>query len=136
MTSNGNLYFATADNGGTAYQGTLSGGSYTFSFMTKIGSGDGPFCGPQSSLIIDNAGNLYGTTNCDGANGLGSVFKISPAGSGRIVTNLHDFAGEDGQYPIGGLVMGSNGNLYGTTSQGGTGTACAGGCGVVFEITP
>jgi uncharacterized repeat protein (TIGR03803 family) len=133
MTPNGNLYGATASGGGTAFQGTLSGGSYTFSLMTTLGPDNGQSCGPQSSLITDSAGNFYGTTYCDGANGLGSVFKISPAGSGWTVTNLHDFAGgDDGQYPVGGLVMDSNGYLYGTTSQGGS----CGGCGVVFEIAP
>ncbi len=137
MTSNGNLYGATAHGGGTAFQGTLSGGSYTFSLMTTLGSPNGENCGPQSALITDSAGNFYGTTYCDGACGLGSVFKISPAGNGWTVTNLHDFAGgDDGQYPVGGVVMDSSGHLYGTTSQGGTGDACTGGCGVVFEITP
>ncbi len=137
MTSNGNLYGATANRGGTAFQGTLSGGRYTFSLMTNLGSPTGENCGPQSSLIGDSAGNFYGTTYCDGAHGLGTVFKISPAGSGWTVTNLHDFAGgDDGQYPVGGVIMDDSGNLYGTASQGGTGTACTGGCGVVWEITP
>jgi uncharacterized repeat protein (TIGR03803 family) len=135
--NSGNLYGATSYGGGSAFQGTLSGGSYTFSLMTNLGSGNGQACGPQSSLIMDSAGKFYGTTYCDGANGLGSVFKISPAGSGWTVTNLHDFAGgDDGQYPVGGVAMDSSGNLYGTTSQGGTGTACGSGCGVVWEITP
>lgn len=137
MTSNGNLYGATAHGGGTAFQGTLSGGSYTFSLMTTLGSPNGENCGPQSALITDRVGNFYGSTYCDGAYGLGSVFKISPAGNGWTVTNLHDFAGgDDGQYPVGGVVMDSSGHLYGTTSQGGTGGACPGRCGVVFEITP
>jgi uncharacterized repeat protein (TIGR03803 family) len=140
MTPNGNLYGTTSSGGGAAFQGTLSGGSYTFSLMTTLGSGNGQACGPQSSLITDGAGNFYGTTYCDGAYGLGSVFKISPAGSGWTLTNLHDFAGgDDGQYPVGGLVMDNSGHLYGTTSQGGPGgrgAVCGGGCGVVFEITP
>lgn len=132
MSSNGNLYGATANGSGAAFEGTLSGGSYTFSLMAKLGSENGQSCGPQSSLIMDSAGNFYGTTYCDGAHGLGSVFKISPAGSGWTVTNLHDFAGDDdGRYPVGGVVMDSSGHLYGTTSEGGTY-----GNGTVWEITP
>jgi uncharacterized repeat protein (TIGR03803 family) len=132
MTPNGNLYATNSSGGGAAFRGTLSGGSYTFSLMTTLGPDNGQACGPQSSLIMDSAGNFYGTTYCDGAYGRGSVFKISPAGSGWTVTNLHDFAGrDDGQYPVGGVVMDSSGHLYGTTSEGG-----AHGVGTVWEITP
>jgi len=54
-----------------------------------------------------------------------------------MYTSLHDFSGgTDGANPAGGVVIDSSGNLYGTTFWGGTGTACAEGCGLVFKITP
>ncbi len=80
---------------------------------------------------MDSAGNLYGTTRCDGANQQGSVFELSPSGSGWTYRTLHDFSGPDGKGPWGDLVPDSNGNLYGTTSLGGQY-----GLGVIFEITP
>lgn len=85
---------------------------------------------PNGGLVIDAAGNLYGTTA--GHSTLGSVFKLSPSGSGKWTFSvLHDFTGPDGALPQCTLVMDSAGNLYGTTAFGGeTGN------GVVFEVTP
>ena len=81
---------------------------------------------------MDTAGNLYGTTAASGAYVAGSVFKLTPSGGGWNYTTLHDFTGgSDGGFPQGGVVFGTNGNLYGTTVNGGTH-----GLGVVFEITP
>jgi uncharacterized repeat protein (TIGR03803 family) len=85
---------------------------------------------------MDSAGNLYGTTVCDGANDLGSVFKLTPSSGTWTYTDLHDFSGSDGANPYSNLAFDSSGNLYGTTITGGTGSACTGGCGVVFEVTP
>ena len=82
-------------------------------------------------------GNLYGTTfgsHYDGLN-FGSAFELAPSGT---LTTLHSFSGPDGSYPTGALLQASNGNLYGTTSQGGS-TSCSDtlpGCGTIFEITP
>ena len=85
---------------------------------------------------MDAAGNLYGTTVADGTHGYGSVFKLTRA-SGWTYTSLHDFTGgSDGGNPISDIVFDANGNLYGTTSKGGTSSNCYGGCGVVWEITP
>ena len=84
------------------------------------------------ALIMDGAGNLYGTTKADGSHEFGNVFKLTPSRGGYTYTSLHDFTGgSDGATPIGGLAMDANGNLYGTTDAGGSV-----GDGVVFEITP
>jgi uncharacterized repeat protein (TIGR03803 family) len=105
---------------------------------TFTGKSDGG--NPNGDLIMDAAGNLYGTTidrgnrRCGGA-GCGVVFKLDPSGSETV---LYTFNGDtDGGVPHAGLTMDSAGNLYGTTSYGGNLTDCqAGGCGVVFKITP
>ncbi len=83
-------------------------------------------------------GNLYGTTSEDGAYGYGNVFKLSPSNGGWTYTSLYDFTGgNDGKYPYSNVALDAKGNLYGTTNSGGTGSGCAaGGCGVVWEITP
>jgi uncharacterized repeat protein (TIGR03803 family) len=90
-------------------------------------NGVGPYF---ESLVQGIDGNLYGTTAYGGANGDGTVFKVSETGT---LTTLHSFAGypTDGQTPYGGLVQATNGNFYGTTTAGGTS-----GFGTVFEITP
>jgi len=81
---------------------------------------------------MDSAGNLYGTTYGEGAYGVGSVFKLTPSNGGWTYTSLHDFTGgNDGGTLYGGVTLDANGNLYGTTNQGG-----AYGAGVVWEITP
>ena len=134
LDSMGNLYGATALSA-AAFELTFSNGNWILSRFLSLGSGGGD-CGPQDALVMDSTGNLYGTTYCGGANGLGSVFKLTPSSGGWTYTDLHDFGGSDGAYPSCSLVLDSSGNLYGTASQGGTGSACTGGCGVIFEITP
>lgn len=91
---------------------------------------DQPSANPRAALILDAAGNLYGTTANDSASGYGTVFKITPQ---RCYTALHTFAATTALRPFGGLVLDSAGNLYGTASQCGSGTGCQG---VVFEIIP
>jgi uncharacterized repeat protein (TIGR03803 family) len=85
-----------------------------------------------SSLILDPAGNLYGTTLYGGSLSDGTVFEISNQG---VYTRLHEFDISDGLYPEAGLLRDAAGNLFGTTSQGGI-YSCNLGCGVVFKITP
>jgi uncharacterized repeat protein (TIGR03803 family) len=95
---------------------------------------------PEAGLIMDAAGNLYGTTAAGGDHELGTVFELMPAPQGTWTERvLHSFSGNgtDGATPLGNLTMDKAGNLYGTTVQGGTGTSCGyfwGGCGVVFEL--
>jgi uncharacterized repeat protein (TIGR03803 family) len=136
MDSSGNLYGATYSGGGdgcfsmhgcgTAFR-LAPGGAETVMHIFQGNSSDGG--NPEGGLIIDPAGNLYGTTFMGGASNLGTVFEISPSGAETI---LHSFAGgSDGANPVAGLVMDVAGDLYGTTAEGG-----ATDDGTVFEITP
>ncbi len=137
----GNLYGAAAgggsNRGGTVFQLTPSGGSWDFNTLYSLAQGSGNV-GPYGTLVMDAAGNLYGTTLTDGAHGSGSVFRLTPSNGGWTYTDLYDFTGhDDGGQPYGSLVLDANGNIYGTTFAGGN-FECQGdyGCGVVFEITP
>jgi uncharacterized repeat protein (TIGR03803 family) len=102
---------------------------------TFTGGSDGS--GPTGSLIFDAAGNLYGTTDAGGVNdgngGKGVVFELSPAaGGGWTETPLYAFqGGSDGEVPFGGVIFDTAGNLYGTTSFGGTHSK-----GTVYELSP
>ena len=122
----GNLYGTTYSGGSTAncdYQtgcGTVyklaPDGTETVLYAFHGGSdGGNPFAG----LIIDAAGNLYGTTQYAGSgncvSGCGVVFRVAPDGSETV---LHAFDYSDGAYPAGGVVMDKAGNLYGTTGWG------------------
>jgi uncharacterized repeat protein (TIGR03803 family) len=97
------------------------------------GPGNGGYLPYYGSLIFDSHGNLYGTAESGGANGVGTVFELTPtAGGPWIETVLYSFTdGNDGGLPYAGLIFDSSGNLYGTTYSGG-----AYGSGVVFELTP
>jgi uncharacterized repeat protein (TIGR03803 family) len=94
---------------------------------------------PDSGLVADKQGNLYGTTfDGGGPNGLGNVFELSPTKSGGWKeTVLHNFTGPDGALPISSLIFDAAGNLYGTTQVGGKGhcTNTGLGCGVVFKLS-
>jgi uncharacterized repeat protein (TIGR03803 family) len=120
--SSGNLYGATttggASHGGTVFELTPSGDSYTFKLLYSFANNSG--CGPFASLNLDSLGNLYGTTRCGGANNLGTVFELTNTGNGWTYSSLHDFAGSDGTYPISNVTFDANGNLYGTASTGGS----------------
>ena len=137
----GNLYGATTDGGtgggGTVFELSPSGGGWTYSVLYSITGPLGYQCGPAWALVMDAGGNLYDTTQCDGANNVGSIFKLTKTGGSWTYTSLHDFTGgTDGGYPISNVIFDTSGNLYGTAYAGGTGSACGGGCGVVWEIKP
>ncbi len=87
--------------------------------------------GPNSPLVEDSAGNLYGTTYIGGDHGYGTVFKLDPAGHETILYNFT--GGSDGCAPYSGVILDSVGNSYGTTYSGGSGS-CTSGYGVVFEV--
>jgi uncharacterized repeat protein (TIGR03803 family) len=90
---------------------------------------------PLAPLIMDNVGNLYGTTFQGGVFSGGTVFELTKAGKETV---LHSFEGSDGASPqFDSLIWDQDGNLHGTTPVGG-GTSCFGGsgCGVIFELTP
>jgi uncharacterized repeat protein (TIGR03803 family) len=129
--SDGNFY-GTTDAGGVNADGTVfritPSGTETVLYSFAGGSSDGSH--PEGGLIQGSDGNFYGTTDAGGANGDGTVFKITPSGTETL---LYSFAGgsSDGSNPTAGLIQGSDGNLYGTTFLGG-----ANGHGTVFKITP
>lgn len=107
-------------------------GWYTLLLYSFSGGNDGG--GPTNGLIYDAAGQLYGTTSAGGSAGLGVVYKVaSSLGSPHWKeTVLHTFQGSgDGAAPAAGVSFDTAGNLYGTTSQGGTA-----GLGTVYELTP
>ena len=126
----GNFYGTTAGGGsngdGTVFKITPQGQKtvlYSFAGVPADG------VDPQAGLIQGSDGNFYGTTNHGGNNDDGTVFKITPQGQETI---LHSFGfGNDGADLYAGLIQGSDGNLYGTTYQGGTTNS-----GTVFKITP
>ncbi len=139
----GNLYGATSDGGsqggGTVFELSPSGDSWTYKLLYSFSGPANAGCGPWGNLAMDAAGNLYGTTNCDGAYVFGSVFKLTNTGNGWTYSSLHSFSGySDGAFPFGNLTFDTSGNLYGTAYYGGTfGGNCGDiGCGVVWMITP
>ncbi len=89
---------------------------------------------PQYNLLMDGAGNLYGTTYLGGSDNDGVVFELSPPKAGKKAwteTVLFSFDGADGNEPLAGLIADGAGNLYGTTEIGGSNNY-----GVVFELSP
>ncbi len=129
----GNLYGA-ATQGGTAGGGTVfklkpSKGSWKFSVLYSV-PGWG-ISGSFRNLLLDDAGNIYGTTHCDGDDNAGTIYKLAPSGGGWTYTLLYTFTGgSDGQFTISNLVL-KNGKLYGTTQNGG-----ANGAGVIYKLAP
>ena len=126
---------------GTIFELSPSNGSWTekvlYYFCSSGNCVDGVF--PNGGIVLDKAGNIYGTTSTGGALGGGVVFEISPNG---IETVLYQFCANSpqdcpgGSTPRAGLVMDSSGNLYGTTFYGGNCYIGNVGCGVVFELSP
>jgi uncharacterized repeat protein (TIGR03803 family) len=144
----GNLYgttfFGGAHESGTVFQlvPNADGGwteSVLHSFCSRTNCSDG--VNPDASLIFDQAGNLYSTTESGGALNQGTVFKLAPnADGGWRESVLHSFCSRtncvDGWRPYAGLVFDQAGNLYGTTLFGGVPCSDDRGCGVVFKLTP
>jgi uncharacterized repeat protein (TIGR03803 family) len=160
QATSGNIW-GVAQGGGLLGQGTIFEVSPDKSGISAVASFGciEPNCNhddfPVAGLVQGTDGNFYGTTEEGGTGAFGggpsggqfggSVFKITPGVSGSLTT-LYSFCTQsgctDGQAPMGALVQGADGNFYGTTAYGGTGTACSNGnpnllgCGTVFEITP
>src|SRR5208282_1998382 len=82
-------------------------------------------------LLFDQAGNIYGTTIYGGNQSSGTVYELTPSGSGWTECVLHSFSGRDGAFPNNGVIFDNAGNLYGTTTGGGSGNS-----GTVFKLTP
>ena len=140
IDASGNLYGTTMAGGfgglgcpssgcGTVFELVKTSAGYTEQLLYSFTDGtDGG--SPEAGLIMDSAGNLYGTTHGGGANSRGTVFELVNSSTGYTEQVLHSFPSstEDGTGPVASLVMDSTGNLYGTTSGGGGGT------GIVFEL--
>lgn len=87
---------------------------------------------PESGVVLDKQGNIYGTTLGGGTFGVGTVYELSPPH--WTITLLHSFGqGGDGKYPSTPVAFDRDGNLWGTTASGGTGVGCSS-CGTVFEL--
>ncbi len=140
--SDGNFYGTTEKGGaygaGTVFKITPSGTpptTYTlttlYSFCSQSGCTDGG--SPQVGLVQGSDGNFYGTTNSGGTNSGGTVFQITPSGT---LTTLYSFCSQsgctDGLHAYAALIQGNDGNLYGTTYNGGTHSQA----GTVFKINP
>jgi uncharacterized repeat protein (TIGR03803 family) len=132
----GNLYGTTLEGGaegccGVVFEVPAVGGSETTLYSFRGGS-DGEW--PAAGVVRDSDGNLYGTTEVGGGkgckklfgNGCGTVFELTPDGKEKV---LFAFSSRYGQLPEAPLLIGKNGNLYGTTTQGGAHKD-----GVVFEV--
>lgn len=152
QAADGNFYGTTPQGGsssscgnagcGTVFKATPAGDlSAFYSFCSQSSCADG--YQPIGGLVQGTDGNFYGTTSAGGTDltdcvtGCGTVFKITPDGA---LMSLHSFSLVDGAYPLAGLIQATDGNFYGTTSQGGD-LAChasndSPGCGTVFQITP
>jgi len=159
--ANGNLYGTTSDGGnlncnwgynfwggcGTIFELTPKGSFSTLHSFCPVSCSDG--ASPQGSIIQDTAGNLYGTTfyggfvypesQCDPV-GCGTIFKLTAQGQ---LTPLYTFCTQgdgmctDGFWPGGGLTLGSDGNLYGSATEGGLWVGnCSFACGTLFSVTP
>jgi len=139
----GNLYGTTDVGGefgfGVVFEVSPTGaGTWTETILHQFGSVTDDGHNPEGGLLMDSAGNIYGTTtfggpynsNCTGT--CGTVFELTPGAGGTWTeTVLHTFgSGSDGFEPQAGLVMDSTGNLYGTTSYGG-----ANGKGTAFVLS-
>jgi uncharacterized repeat protein (TIGR03803 family) len=149
LDGNGNLFGTTAGTlccaiqtasvSGTVFeiQKTFSGyataPTILYRFCAKAGCADG--AEPLGSLIADLYGNLFGTTLIGGPNNRGTVFEIAKTASGYATTPtiLHGFSADDG-YPSAGLIVDSQGNLFGTTLVGGPLDGVSRPYGTVFEI--
>jgi uncharacterized repeat protein (TIGR03803 family) len=143
--SAGNLYgttsFGGSGGGGTVFELSPSGDTWTFKLLYSLSFSGSGQCGPVAALTLDGAGNLYGTTQCDGPSTSGGIFKLSNTQNGWVYTSLHDFTGNaDGRGPYSNVTIDSDGTLYGTTLGGGDDMyPCQQytvGCGVVWMIKP
>jgi uncharacterized repeat protein (TIGR03803 family) len=146
---NGSLLYRGQTLYGATYSGGLPAGATdiddfgaVFSIPDTVGATITvlhAFSGPDGShpnggLVADGQGNLYGTTSAGGAEGLGTVFKLTnphSTGGAWTETTLHSFAGPDGASPIAGVTLGPDGSIYGAAPAGGSA-----GTGTIYKIPP
>jgi len=119
LDTSGNLFGTTQIGGsagaGTVFELTPSNGSWTETVIHSFSGSDGVY--PQSGVVIDAAGNLYGTADSsDGTGSGGTVFQLSRSGQTWNLTVLHTFSGSNGD-PVAGLTFDAHGNLYSVTAN-------------------
>ena len=134
LDSAGNLFGTTSLGGdfgnGTLFEAKRSGHTWTERVIYSF-TGGSDAVNPVAGVTLDTQGNLYGTSSFGGANGVGAVYKLTRSNSGWTETILYNFQGSsDGQNPVGGVVLDTAGNLYGTTFVGGDN-----GGGTVYELS-
>ncbi len=123
------FYYGTTENGGTSGYGTLfQFNPTTGAAVTVVGFTQANGQNPVTSLLSASDGNLYGTTEDGGTNGDGTLFRYNPATA--ALTTLVNFTGTNGANPVSALIQGTDGNLYGTTEDGGIN-----GDGTLFQVT-
>ena len=131
----GNIYGATQNGGslgrGVVYKLTHSGSNWIYGVLYDFPASDDGST-PYAGLIFDQAGSLYGTTQYGGPTNWGTVYKLTPTGGAWQETILHNFNGDDGALPLGGVLFDQAGNLFGGTASGGDSNHV----GTVFELTP
>jgi uncharacterized repeat protein (TIGR03803 family) len=138
--ASGNLY-GTASNEATNSPGGVfelkpSGNRWQETVLYSFTGGSDGSNPYTSNVVLDSAGNLYGTTLFGGAYGTGVMYELTLSGGSWTETVLYNFTGgADGGSPASGVIFDTAGNLFGTTVNGGIGT-CGGGCGTVFEFVP
>jgi len=133
-------YGAASGSGGAVFQLSNSGGHWTeqllHSFCSLPGCADGLY---PNAVTVAPDGTIYGTTSWDGPDSEGAAFELRSHHDGWKLTVIHGFGHPgDGGSPRGALLLDDSGNLYGTTTVGGTGNenCYAVGCGTVFELSP
>ena len=131
--SSGTFYGTTTVGGangqGTAFRISTKGKEKIVYSFNDNAQNDG--ADPYGALVMDSAGNMYGTTSVGGAHGQGTVFEIAADGTESVLYSFNDNSANDGAAPYSALVMDKSGNLFGTTTVGG-----AHGQGTVFKLTP
>jgi uncharacterized repeat protein (TIGR03803 family) len=131
----GASFFGVTEEGGahgvgTAFKLSRSGRGWKFTAIYAF-KGGSDAASPYGGLLMDGAGNLFGTTYYGGASGLGTVFELTPARGAYRERVLYSFkGGSDGSFSTSTLVFGGPGDLYGTTSMGGG--SCD--CGTIFKL--
>lgn len=147
MDSAGNLYGATPRGGtssactsgcGVVFKLTNNSGAWTETVLHSFDSADGS--APQGPLAIGSGGKLFGAASNGGPYGVGLIFELEPQAGGWKIGTVYNFSGGIyGATPEAPLILDSDGNLYGTTSFGGSSDSLCSfstppGCGTAFEL--
>jgi hypothetical protein len=153
---NGDIFVASAgtsligEGGGSIWELVYNKTAGTYTEQTLFTFAGAALVSPQGGLVIDSAGNLYGSASSGGnttacSNGCGGVWELAKSGSGysTTLTVLHTFDGTDGSAPVSPLTLSTfidyidkpQIHLLGTTRSGGSSTNCTNGCGTVYELS-